>query len=429
MGVVSGLALQGNFDPNDFRYVFVVPDVHGDFDALLRTLHLAYSLVEPPGNILDYETFAVDVKNRVSLAEQASRPRKRKLDDLEHELALGGGSVVAEWAPGEDLGPRLSSIPGVLFVQLGDVVDRGPESAKCLILVRIISEIMGWTLARLYGNHEVINHLNAATKYIHPREASVLEKMRGQLPGMETGGFLWKTITDTALLVARLGNPSDLLDDPTTPLAELPPLDQASVLFVHAGIDLTFLNTFASFRPINRSTGGVDIDSLTVVDKLNFLTHWMLTEPDLDRASLLAIFRDRKQEGPLWNRDLYGPDAEFVCDELLPPILKFFKVARIMVGHTPMENRRMLSSCGSRLVLADAAISKWIFKPFKASTADDDHDINPATGQEYTSNPAVLAMELAPGGRLKSINAFYKPPADNQEMYHETLYTFEAPVR
>jgi hypothetical protein len=41
-------------------------------------------------------------------------------------------------------------------VQLGDLIDRGPESFPCLFLAQQMGEIFGWKTVRLLGNHELM---------------------------------------------------------------------------------------------------------------------------------------------------------------------------------------------------------------------------------------------------------------------------------
>ncbi len=344
-----------NFDPALFKYVVVLPDIHGDLDAFLRSLYMAYEVTEPPSKIIQsFLEFSVQIMSRIDQSENCylkGCPRG---------------------------GKQLSSVPhDVLLVQLGDVVDRGPYTRKCLVLIAIITDIFGWKTARLYGNHEVMNHLGQAEGYVNLEELKV--RTADHYPGMEEGGQLWEHIKGSSLLMARLGRADDFRKPDDSPV------DPNSVLFLHAGINLEFLRAFERYQKDHSELPGNS--RLNIVDRWNRVTQWMLSDGNAELADQwLSGYGAMADKSPLWSRILAHPyHVNYLCSAMLSAILKAFKVARIIVGHTPQyDTRQVWSRCNSELILADTAMSQWV-----------------GPGPNRHSNPTMLLIEKG------TINAYY----------------------
>ncbi len=371
--------LEGNFDPANFKFVVVIPDIHGDLNSLLRSLYMAYELTESTAMISSYREFAAVVMDAVEKTRKRENHQTSKLPNFFSGLWSPISSIHPIVEGAENYGyitPLSSRGNEVLLVQLGDVVDRGPHSQSCLVLMRILDKLTGWKVAQLYGNHEIMSRLRR-TSYIHPAEAKMIAKnsqsIWGRLslarsyPGMGKNEPVWNRLTESALLVARLG----ILGE-----AEQYP---AATLFVHGGIEFRFLEQFMNYprRPSQ-------FDKMNLVDRLNHLAQWMLSE--LSGREISAWLGS--PGSPLWTRAFRERSSEFVCSTVLPQIQAEFQVARVIVGHTPTWNRRVRSMCDGQLIMADTGLSQWMFK------------------DEPTANPTVLLMELD-GRSLRRMDAYY----------------------
>jgi hypothetical protein len=268
-----------------------------------------------------------------------------------------------------------------VLVQLGDVFDRGPDGLECLALLDKIESVIGWKVVRLYGNHELMSHQGKSGPYISMEEMEKFEKKFGspdaRIREFADGGSVWNSIVSKSVLLARLYHENS------------PDEEVASVntLFVHGGIDPHWINL------VLPSPASLDNESL--VDALNRFAYNTILNTGNSVKDLSAL--DERQS-PLWIRDLAEMNPDYVCEKLLPNILRQFKVARIIVGHTPQTDFRMKSLCEARLILADASMSAWMSYP------------------RSTGNPAALIMrQKSSGGILSSITAVYYDPSTQSE--------------
>jgi hypothetical protein len=311
-------SLSGELAPENFKNVIVIPDVHGDRESLIQSLWLAFDDVED--DTIDFEAF----RNHIEYFERGNRERLALSDDPEDTIVI----------------------------QLGDVVDRGPEGRECLAILDIIELAIGWKTIRLYGNHEIMSHLNKSWSFIHREEIKRFSAYYGydaaRTKEFEMGGSLWDRITNTSLLMARIGTPADkssVASDLT--VDGFQPLNSASTLLVHGGIDPHWVDHVESMHE----------DGDSIVSLLNSFTTSVLS----GKSEMNSVHLFEKMTSPLWTRDLAQMDQHYVCKRLLPRVLKQYNVARLVVGHTPQFDREMKSLCGSRLILADAAMSRWMF--------------------------------------------------------------------
>jgi hypothetical protein len=328
----SAAHLSGDIDASSFHNLIVVPDIHGDKDSFLRSLWISFNEVERES--VTFPVFADRIEN-----------------------------------PSDTL---LSMDPGnTVLIQLGDVMDRGPQGLECLDILDKIERTIGWRLIRLYGNHEILCHRGKSDSYIHPEEV-VTFRDRFDHPDarwteFRSGGSVWRRITDSSILMARIGPSEDaeLTED------GLLALDSSSTLFVHGGIDTHWVESVDSDHHLTGS----------LVEALNRIAHDAVTS-----GSDIEMFETRSS--PLWTRDLSQMNQEYMCKKLLPRVLKKFNVARIVVGHTPQTDRLMKSLCHSRFILADATMSGWMFMPKAAG------------------NPTALVMRQN-NGAISSLKAIY----------------------
>jgi hypothetical protein len=75
-------------------------------------------------------------------------------------------------------------------------------------------------------------------------------------------------------------------------------------------------------------------------------------------------------DGPLWYRDYVKGDERIVCNEL-KSALKKLNATRMVVGHTPQLDGRVLSRCENRLFVIDVGISRVYGGHFAALSIRD----------------------------------------------------------
>lgn len=107
----------GEIIANDYDFVVVIPDIHGELEGLYRSLWLAQKKVDPSRGE-DLNSF------------------KARFTAPEARISEGAGRVA--------------------LVQLGDLVDRGPDSYECVATMSLLPTVLGWRVLQLYGNHELM---------------------------------------------------------------------------------------------------------------------------------------------------------------------------------------------------------------------------------------------------------------------------------
>ena len=221
-------------------------DVHGDFEGMLKALHAA------------------------------------KLVDL-HGTWSGGCATL---------------------VQTGDVVDRGPDSIKCLRHLRKLKDQAAeehGSVITLIGNHELTNYVN-----------------EGEL--VRYGGAVgWSE------LMAPHGQVRSLIDaNPIVAVIE-------ETLFVHGGLTPEFARHG--------------------VQRLNDLAWAQLKSGKLD----FGVFGDA---GPLWSREAIMNAKEFKNCDGVDETLKLVGARRMVIGHTIQEDGKVHSYCNGKLVAIDTGLSR-----------------------------------------------------------------------
>jgi hypothetical protein len=225
-GIVIISAFGLNLHSSEFSHVVIIPDIHGDAFALLRSLWLAVKKID--GTVPEIETF------------------KSAFAQFVGTLEYSGPLLAARWEK------------PVLAVQLGDVVDRGPYGIESLCYLAGIEKILGWKFVQLYGNHEIMNFLGEADSYIHPKEWKLFPSRADRMTQFAVGGAARTHITQTSLGLMRLN-------------AE----GTASTLFVHGGINLEWIQRELGIRDDNIEAINEKISELakssnnTQVDLLN----------------------------------------------------------------------------------------------------------------------------------------------------------------
>ena len=279
------------YSSEDYSHIIVIPDIHGDSEYFIRSLWLG---------LLD-------------------------TDDVYVEYSEFRDVILAAATTSEYPDTKFSS-NRIAVVQVGDVIDRGPDSVLCLHILWSIERVIGWDLVSLYGNHEVMSSRGINSEYIHPAELEGFGGLAERYSHFSPNHPLWDKITHTMQLVVKFESPAL----------------KKRTLFVHAGIGDDW----------PRLAGNVTLE------ELNAQTTAALEDPgDSPGLELLGSTR-----GPLWTRDLARMNQTDLCERILPDLLRRFDVNRIIVGHTPQEDHRMKSRCGSQIILVDCALSRWLFE-------------------------------------------------------------------
>ena len=265
-----------------FTNIIVIPDIHGDIEGFITSLWLGYSAVAS-------EPITLPVFRAAILASQPLRTDAQK----------------------------------VIFVQLGDLIDRGPSTKECIELALSISKLFpGWKSALLAGNHELLNFHQAADYYVHPKD-----ELQGaaRSAAFSIEGSLWSRLASKLVLAVIIGR----------------------TLFVHASLDPVWLTTHASLvKELYPSS-----ELLTSLNK--FARYALLLAPDMSH-----VFEE--DESPVWSRALENLPEEELCKTYFMKMSIALNIDRVVVGHNPQANRKVRSRCNGKVLLSDVRISKWM---------------------------------------------------------------------
>ncbi|RKP10734.1 Metallo-dependent phosphatase-like protein [Thamnocephalis sphaerospora] len=204
-----------------------------------------------------------------------------------------------------------------IFVQTGDILDRGPDSIQLLELFpRLVREAnaVGGRVIQIMGNHEVMN-LIGDWRYVSEDEK----------------GFSNAAMRRAAFsTLGRYGNR----------LSRLPVVHQiGDTVFAHGGITPEWSNV--NLHKINKHA----------TDKL----HEFIAAEEADKPiPLPTVFGP---DGPTWYRGYaQGPEPR-VC-ALLKSALAIMGAKRMVVGHTMQRDGGILSRCKGQFFVIDVGISR-----------------------------------------------------------------------
>ena len=334
-GTTTRGPVNAELDTRQYRHVVVIPDVHGDAEAFLVSLYIALEIIDGPigTGIPPFPLF------------------KQVFDD-----AIAGRPIPTT--------PLSAAAPmSVALVQLGDLVDRGPHSIRCMDIILHAERVLGWTVRILQGNHELQRLLaRNGAYYMHPREWTGFGSEEAGMAAMQTA--VRERLDDVRLLFVRLSAGRDAGDDANSP----------NTLFVHGGVDVPWLT---------------NVTNLTDVNELNaFFQEEM---KDMERASKW----NTGFSTPLWMRAYDQLPEHALCGEFLTSALRYFNVARIVIGHMPQSRRTVGSKCNGRILLTDVQVSRWMAR----------EGVDEASNRG--GNPAAILMTMLDDGSLGSIEAHY----------------------
>ncbi len=222
--------------------------------------------------------------------------------DLDAALATlqlaGIADAAGNWAGGT-----------TVFVQTGDLTDRGPDSKEVIELLMSLqrqARDAGGQVIPLLGNHELMNMMGD-WRYVTPQDVADFGSVDARRAAFTVEGSLgsWLIERDVAL---KLGD----------------------TVFVHGGIGERF------------ATLGVD----GINQQVDLALHGQ-APPDI-----------LGEEGPLWNRVLVMAPEPLACAEL-GRALTALGAKRMVVGHTPQLDGHVLSRCNGQLLDIDTGISPY----------------------------------------------------------------------
>lgn len=257
------------------------------------------------------------------------------------------------------------------LVQLGDVVDRGPDSLKIIRhLMKLQREAArkGGRVVTLVGNHEAMM-MTGDFRYVHPGELAAFttkqsEQVRDRVyeanrkaieaaykardPAMTAEAIkaAWNQTTPLGQLEYRLAwSPAGELGK--WAMANPAIVRLGDTLFVHGGISAAFAGLPA--------------------DEINRQVAAALKAQDESPTAII-----NHPQGPLWYRGLIsrgdgdeatvapippGATIPLTIDQEIDLALRNYQVKRIVVGHTPSLDG-IISSANGKLWRADSAISR-----------------------------------------------------------------------
>jgi hypothetical protein len=283
------------------------------------------------------------------------------------------------------------------LVQLGDVVDRGPNGRSILDLLMRLSEEHPGRVRPLLGNHETMA-LVRDLRYVSPEEYATFQKEEttqdrrralrafSQKVGPGATPAAVESKFDELYPVGWFGREKAFSPDGTYG-AWLLARDAATkingVVYVHGGLSLA--DAKLGLDAVNER---IRADLRRYIDARDYLIEKRVLDPLDDfeghvsaairyqeaidsgakrnpqeevqaaltdvLAALDSSFLSR--EGPVWNRDLSRePEQEY--GPVLTKTLAAVGAERIVVGHTPTDNRVVTTRFGGRAVMIDTGAS------------------------------------------------------------------------
>lgn len=301
----TGSHITGDLSTAEYDTVVVIPDTHGDSEAAIRSLWLAHEKVNyAVGVSMEYDSFATVFYEYLDL--------KR--------------------VPAEPLAGRKT---GVALVQLGDLIDRGPHSQDCIHVFQAVDPILGWNALNLYGNHELLAFTGYTGEMIHPEDARKYSSMANR------ASQFFHAAHPTFLGMARYASPIPLS-------AEVPQSENPNTLFVHAGVEIDWLEWFAHESRLPLEKMGSEMGRINQIVK------------DLMATKESATDAFSAVNSILWTRAYVELSDEDLCGSMIDSVLRSFDVARIVVGHNPQADMEIKTRCDGKIILADVMMSRWM---------------------------------------------------------------------
>ncbi|KAL5526468.1 hypothetical protein ACEPAF_8191 [Sanghuangporus sanghuang] len=264
-----------------------------------------------------------------------------------------------------------------LFVQTGDIIDRGLDTIKLFLWMeqlRSQARAAGGDVVSHLGNHEWMNLL-ADWRYVEAKEIATFGSVAARQKMLQTGriGRAWTanySITSRVALYPPLGPdspfPSSASYDPSLGHSSIDfessldfgeeqlddPLGTAYLSFVHGGLS----PSFAHLSPYPSAINELGATFLRRLQTRPFPP----PHPPHPYAGLPHDASEEEkslyeEEGPLWYRGWALQPEHVVCPEV-GKILRKTGVRRLIMGHTP-NFTAITSRCNGKVIIIDTGIS------------------------------------------------------------------------
>ena len=169
-----------------FDHIVSVADVHGDDEAALRSLWIArnYIAASSSGDWMAYDAL-------VQLVESEMEHGHEEHDVFEgcaRVLLVQVRHIITHHHAPHCTPPSLTSP----HLQLGDIVDRGPNVIGSMRRLHAASRALRWNFIRLLGNHEILSIIGDDS-YAHVRDDAFVRFGEGRAAAFAPGGDLFKS--------------------------------------------------------------------------------------------------------------------------------------------------------------------------------------------------------------------------------------------
>ena len=250
-----------------------------------------------------------------------------------------------------------------VFVQTGDVLDRGPDSRRALdLLMRLEREASraGGRVHALLGNHEVMRVLGDL-RYVSTGEYAAFRSTESE----ELRERYYRAVLAEASARAKPSNQP--FDDTAfrSSFLERTPLGWVEMQMAFGpkgeyGRWLRERDTMVKINGVVFLHGGISPSVAAMgCAAVNATVRSELAGP---LTSLNAQTLATREDGPLWYRGL-ALENELAFDPKMDAILLALDARAIVVGHTPTEDGRLRSRFGGRLVQLDTGMLGGTFFP------------------------------------------------------------------
>lgn len=264
------------------------------------------------------------------------------------------------------------------FVQLGDIPDRGPDTAKIITLLKrmeVQAERDGGKVHVLIGNHEAMNMLGDL-RYV---DAGELAALRTRDSSRLRDAYYAQDIARR-----QVANPEFVADaafreqwEKEVPLG----LIEHRMAWSPTGEFGAWVLQHNAVIRINRNLflhGGISPALLTVgIAAINEQLRQELTNGPAAEPGMAE-----QEDGPLWYRGLVVNDEAAEAAHV-EQILATYDVDRIIVGHTPGMGT-VVPRFGGRVLAVDAGLSAYYGGHRAALLLEDDKAITLQRGQRVT---------------------------------------------
>ncbi|KAF9818569.1 hypothetical protein IEO21_02674 [Rhodonia placenta] len=276
-----------------------------------------------------------------------------------------------------------------LFVQTGDIIDRGDDTIKLyhwMDQLREEAQAAGGMVLSHLGNHEWMNVIGMSSLYVFPSEIKTFGSIAKRQKMLSSGpiGKSWAanyTVTSRVPLHRALGPPNTDYD----PALAHSPLSHAALSFVHGGLAPSYPDLTPFPSRIN-ALGHSLLHKLQARDPPP--PHPPHPYPGLPEDATPSEHRLYATDGPLWYRGwAVDPEAE-VCAKV-DEVLGKTGTRRMIMGHTP-DFERIVSRCGGKIIIIDTGICHAYGGVLSALSID--YTLTPTSERGWREREVVTAV-------------------------------------